>query len=322
MILTVTLNAALDLTYRVERLELGSAVRVQEVRSQAGGKGVNVARVLSREGLAVAATGLVGGERGARIRREVAALGIEDRMVTMAGESRQTITVVPTVGQVTELDEPGPAVTAGEWCRLEDGFAAMASDATVVVLAGSLPPGVPDDAYARLAGLAQRVGAAVILDASGAALDRGLVAGPDVVSPNRAELELAVGRSLSADGRLPQALPEVVAGLENLRRRGAAAAVASLGPEGIVALTPDGCWRVHHPRVSGNPVGAGDALVAALAQGMAEALPWPERLARGAALAVASVLAPRAGCYDPDEVVRMRALTEVRPLPDIGAKAC
>ena len=172
------------------------------------------------------------------------------------------------------------------------------------MLSGSLPPGVPAEAYAELIRLAAAGGVPAVLDTSGEALRRGAAAGPAVVKPNLAELEATVGRAVPAD-------PSAVAGAaDELRSHGAEAVVVSLGADGLLAVTGDGTWLAAPARAAGNPTGAGDAAVAGLARGLALGRPWPERLRHAAALGAAAVAAPVAG------VVRLadydRALRDIK----------
>ena len=216
MILTVTLNAAIDVTYRVERFHPGTTMRVADVHERAGGKGVNVARVLAALGAPVCATGLAGGHRGDAIRSELAGLGIRADFETITGESRQTLVATDGRGHPTEFDEPGPAVAAAEWDRFQRRFSRLAADARVVVLAGSLPPGVPAEAYAQLTTAARHAGAAVIVDAGGPVLRLACGAGPDIVTPNDRELGRAAGGaagdSAAGDGAANSAAGDGAAG--------------------------------------------------------------------------------------------------------------
>lgn len=286
MILTVTLNAALDVTYAVDAVTPDTVHRVRSVAERAGGKGVNVARVLHTLGHDVIATGLAGGATGAAIR---AGLAGREAFVSIAGESRRTVTVVAGSG-ATAFHEPGPAVTGAEWAAFRDRFARLATGAAAVVLSGSLPPGLPDDAYAQLVAAAP---VPVVLDADGVALLAALPAGPSVIKPNAAELAATTG------------LGDPLRAAEALRAKGARAVVASLGPGGLLAVTPEGTWRARPAApIGGNPTGAGDACVAALAAGLDTGLdtgsgtPWPELLHDAAALAAAAVATPVAGEID------------------------
>ncbi|MFF3110998.1 1-phosphofructokinase family hexose kinase [Kitasatospora sp. NPDC057904] len=303
MILTVTLNTALDLTYRLDRLRPQADNRVREAAARAGGKGVNVSRVLHALGHETVVTGLAGGPSGDAVRADLAAAGLTDALVPIAGETRRTVAVVEDhLGDSTILLEPGPVVTGAEWSALLGRYDRLLPRARAVVLSGSLPGGLPDDAYAVLIRLAHGHGVPAVLDASGDALHAGVEAAPAIVKPNAAELRAASG---TADPR---------AGAAALRAAGARAVVASLGPDGLIAVTPQGSWRARPPRaLAGNPTGAGDAAVAALALGLVSHTPWPLRLTRAVALSAAAVAAPLAGDFDP--AVHRSLLQEVTAEP-------
>ncbi|MFD4995943.1 1-phosphofructokinase family hexose kinase [Streptomyces buecherae] len=289
MILTVTLNAALDITYRVPRLRPHHSHRVSEVIERPGGKGLNVARVLATLGHEAVATGLVGGATGAALRDQLHAYpGVTDAFVPIAGTTRRTVGLVDTSsGDTTQLNEPGPQVTPAEWAAFADRYAELLDGAAAVALCGSLPPGLPVGAYAQLIRTARTAEVPVLLDTSGEPLRRGIAARPDIVKPNAEELAQLTGST------------EPVRAARDARRRGAHAVAASLGPDGLLAVTGDGAWRASPPsRIAGNPTGAGDSAVAGLLSGLAEGLPWPERLARAVALSAATVRAPVAGEYD------------------------
>ncbi|MEU6237131.1 1-phosphofructokinase family hexose kinase, partial [Kitasatospora sp. NPDC047058] len=304
VILTVTLNAAVDLTYRLDRVRRHGSNRVTDVAERAGGKGVNVARVLAVLGHPAVVTGLAGGATGRTLRADLAAAGLPDELVPIAGTSRRTVTVVEDrAGDATVYLEPGPVVSPAEWSRFVTRYRRLLGGAAAVVLSGSLPAGLPEDAYGTLAALAAAAGVPAVLDADGPALRAGLAAGPALVKPNADELAAAVGDT----GPL--------AGARALRASGARAVVASLGPDGLLASTPDGEWRARPPEhVRGNPTGAGDSAVAALTAGLVAGTPWPERLADAVALSAATVLAPLAGGFDPAGLRRLRPLVRVEPL--------
>lgn len=308
MILTVTLNAALDLTYRVPRLEPSAPHRVSEVAERPGGKGLNVARVLAALGHRSVVTGFAGGPTGEQLRRLLADSPggdrLEDALTPVAGDTRRTVTVVGKGdGTTTRFDEPGPVVSRAEWDAFRAGYRERLGEARAVALCGSLPPGLPVGSYTSLVRAAQSAGVPVLLDTSGEPLRRGIAARPDLVKPNTDELAGLTG------------FTEPVQAAREARRRGARAVVASLGAEGMLVATADGGWRAAPPRrLRGNPTGAGDSAVAGLLSALAEGLAWPQRLARAVALSAATVRAPAAGEFD-------RATYEDL-LPRIDVRAC
>ncbi|MER6338643.1 1-phosphofructokinase family hexose kinase [Streptomyces tendae] len=289
MILTVTLNTALDITYRVQGLRPHASHRVTEVTERSGGKGLNVARVLAALGHEVTVTGFAGGTTGGVVRAGLTGVrGVTDALVPVAGATRRTVAVVDErTGDTTQLNEPGPAVAPAEWNAFQEVYEDLLTGAAAVALCGSLPPGVPVGAYGGLVRAARAAGVPVLLDTSGEPLRRGLAARPDLIKPNADELAELTGSH------------EPLRAAQAARRRGARSVVASLGAEGLLAVTPEGRWRAAPPtRVRGNPTGAGDSAVAGLLSGLVEHLPWPDRLARAVALSAATVLAPVAGEFD------------------------
>ncbi|MFE0458376.1 1-phosphofructokinase family hexose kinase [Kitasatospora sp. NPDC058965] len=303
-ILTVTLNAALDVTYQVPGVRLHRSNRVAVVSTRAGGKGINVARVVRSLGQPAVVTGLVGGAAGAEVRAALAVEGGES-LLTVRGETRRTVAVVdPVAGDTTVFNEPGPTVTGAEWAAFQGHFGRLLDQGCgLVVLSGSLPPGVPVEAYGVLVTAAKERGVPVVLDTSAPWLDHGLVAGPDLVKPNADELRAATGE------------PDPLTAARQLVARGAGAVVASLGADGMLAVTADGCWRAAAPRqLAGNPTGAGDSAVAALAVGLLAGTPWPVRLAEAVALSGATVLSPSAGSYDEAAYLELTELVRVERL--------
>jgi tagatose 6-phosphate kinase len=289
VILTVTLNTALDITYRVRALRPHATHRVTEVTERPGGKGLNVARVLAALGHEVTVTGFTGGATGRTVReRLTAAPGVVDALVPVSGPTRRTIAVVDTAsGDTTQLNEPGPTVTPAEWSAFQEAYEDLLPAMSAVALCGSLPPGVPVGAYAVLVRLARAAGVPVLLDTSGEPLRRGVAARPDLIKPNADELAELTGSH------------EPLRATQDARRRGARSVVTSLGSDGLLAATPEGRWRATPPaRIHGNPTGAGDSAVAGLLSGLVEQLPWPHRLSRAVALSAATVMAPVAGEFD------------------------
>ncbi|MEU5888343.1 1-phosphofructokinase family hexose kinase [Streptomyces sp. NPDC047461] len=302
MILTVTLNTALDITYRVRDLRPHASHRVSEVTERPGGKGLNVARVLAALGHEVTVTGFAGGATGRVVQEQLTtAPGVVDALVPVTGATRRTIAVVDEQsGDTTQLNEPGPTVAPGEWAAFREAYEDLLPSMAAVALCGSLPPGVPVGAYAGLVRTARAAGVPVLLDTSGEALRRGVAARPDIIKPNADELAELTGSH------------EPLRATQDARRRGARAVVTSLGAEGLLAASPEGRWRATPPsRVHGNPTGAGDSAVAGLLSGLVEQLPWPDRLARAVALSAATVLAPVAGEFDPAAYEELRGRVAV-----------
>jgi tagatose 6-phosphate kinase len=304
VILTVTPNPALDVTYDVDRLVPHESHRVLAVHEVAGGKGINVASVLHLLGHDVLATGVVGGGTGDQVRADLDRRGIPHRFARAASPTRRTTTVVSREdGEATAFNEPGRPWPEGAWSGLLDHVAALLEEhpVRVLVASGSLPPGVPDHAFADLTRVGHEARVPVIVDGSRAALLGALPAAPEVVKPNRRELLEVTG----AD--------DPVVGAQMLQQKGARQVVVSLGAEGVVAVDPAGAVVVARlgQRLRGNATGAGDSAVAALAVTLATGTNWASGVADAVAWSAAAVLQPTAGRVARADVDRLRATVRV-----------
>jgi 1-phosphofructokinase family hexose kinase len=298
VIVTVTPNPALDVTYDVEALVPHASHRVLGIREVAGGKGVNVASVLALMGAPVLATGLVGGVAGARIRADLDERGVPHDFRTASAPSRRTVTIVARDdGAATAFNEPGDAWTRDDRDTLADHLRRVLAERrpSVLVASGSVPPGFGTDEYAELVRLGHELGSRVVLDASGEGLLGGLTAGPDVVKPNLDELREVTG------------LADPVDGAKALQDKGARNVVVSMGGEGLLVVRESGSvlrGRLEQP-LRGNATGAGDAAVAAVAHGLAADHSWPEVVRAAVAWSAAAVLQPVAGAVAADDVARL-----------------
>ncbi len=312
MILTVTLNPALDRTVAVPRMRLGHRHRAVESRRAPGGKGVNVARALKRLGEPVIATGLAGGATGVRIRELLTAEDVLHDFTEVAGDSRTNISFVdPTSGEQTEINERGPEVSAAEVERYVTRLVYLARGASYCVIAGSLPPGAPVDIYATLISAMHECGVPVLLDTDGEPMRAGLRAQPAVVAPNIAEAEEAVGYEFGE----PQDLDM---GLLSLLEMGAHEVFITTA-EGCVAIAGAGPSRRRYQATIDplDPVaaaGSGDAFLAGLAAGRRAGRGPAEALAFAVACGAESTQHMGAGALDPTEVARMVERVGVKQL--------
>ena len=306
MILTVTPNPALDLTWRVERLVEGGTHRVDTGAARAGGKGLNVARVAHAEGAAVLALTTAGGRVGGEFAEELAASGVPHVLVPVAADTRRSIALVDeTLGDTTILNERGVTPADVEWAALLAEVVDRLPGARVLVISGSVPPGTPESLLPMLIAVGRDAGVPVIVDTSGPALLRAAEAGATVLKPNAAELAEATG------------IDDPVDGARTLLGRGAELVLLSLGAEGMLAVTAANLVhaRLDQP-LAGNPTGAGDAAVAACAVLYAEGLRDPEAvLRRATAWSAAAVLMPLAGDISPRWPELEQQLRITRPDP-------
>ncbi|MGO4691989.1 1-phosphofructokinase family hexose kinase [Glaciibacter sp. 2TAF33] len=327
MIITVTPNPALDLTYALPEIDLGESHRVPTAIMRAGGKGLNVARVLHQTGRPVLAVTAVGGLPGDEFAAELAASGVPHHLVRVSGTTRRTIAFVEhgaehgrerageerddgrtgTGERTTNFNERGQDHTPAEWQHLTDAITPALGAAECLVGSGSLPAGADPRFFAGLVSLARATGLPSVIDTSGDALLAAAEAGATVVKPNQRELAEATGDA------------DPVRSARRLLALGAGLVLVSLGPAGMLAVSsaaPHGIWRARLPRaLRGNPTGAGDAAVAAAAAALtgasqaartrantvADALADPTAILRLAtAWSAAAVLMPLAGEISPD----------------------
>jgi len=291
VILTVTPNPALDLTYRVAALQPGETHRAAPPAVRAGGKGLNVARVLAQTGVPAFVLTTAGGAPGVRLADDLEASALPAELIPVGSDTRSSVAIVDeSTGETTIVNETGGPLTAAEWSALHDAAERLALPATCVVGSGSLPPEAPETFYAELVAIASARGLPSVVDAVGGALLRAAEAGASVVKPNRRELADTTG------------LDDPVAGARTLLDAGAGLVLVSLGAEGMLAVPHSGDpvhARLPHP-LTGNATGAGDAAVAAVASLLAAGIADPGALLRRAtAWSAAAVLAPLAGELDP-----------------------
>jgi 1-phosphofructokinase/tagatose 6-phosphate kinase len=311
MILTVTLNAAIDRTLAVPNFHVGRRHRAVEQTAVAGGKGVNVARALRALGRPVLATGTAGGGTGARVIQLLDDEGIANDFVRIDEESRMSTAVIdPTDGVTTEVNERGPALSTAERERVVERILYLAQGAQVVVLCGSLPRGVPVELYGQLIDDLKRLDVTTILDTEGEPLRVGTRSGPDLVTPNLTEAEELVGHEFADDDDRLTAVREIVG-------MGARDAVITYESGCVALLGGDTAERAAYrvsvePREPLSAIGAGDAFLAGYVAGLYEGRPTEERLRFAIACGAESVRHVGAGVIDPREVERL--------LPEVTAE--
>ena len=315
MIVTVTLNAALDRTLTVPNFQRGQRHRASGGLTLAGGKGINVARALKRLDVPVVATGLAGGLTGTRIVEELTGEAILNDFVRIADESRTSTAVVdPTSSSYTEINEWGPHVEPEELEMLRDKLRYLATAADIVIFAGSLPRGVEDDFYGDLIRELNKRSIATVLDAEGEPLRMGTAAEPFLVSPNQREAESLVGQEFHEDQDFIQALDDI----------------AELGARNVLITQESGCFallreerevkrlRAVAPEVEpASTVGSGDVLLSAFLAAREAGKPIDEALRSAVGAGAASTLEVGAGRFDPREASRLAGRVEVTELAPV-----
>jgi 1-phosphofructokinase family hexose kinase len=317
MIVTVTLNAAIDRTLTVPNFQRGQRHRASAGVTLAGGKGINVARALKLLGIPVVATGLVGGRTGTRIVEELTTEAILNDFVHIEGESRTSTAVVdPTGGTYTEINEWGPSVRPDELDTLLDKLRYLTQGAELVVFAGSLPRDVEPSFYAEATRDLTRRHIQVALDTEGQPLALGVEAEPFLATPNQAEAEALVGQEFHDDDDFRVALDTV----------------AEMGARNVLITTDQGAlallreareparYRVVAPRVDPvSTVGSGDVLLAAFIAARHAGRPNEEALRAAVAAGAASTLEVGAGRFEPRQAGRLQAGVNISELEPIQA---
>lgn len=263
MVVTLTLNPAVDRTATVARLTVGGTNRVQSTRQEGGGKGINVSRALAAMGEPSTAMGLFGGAPGRQVLDELPEGVQSEPNWLRQGDTRTNVKIVAEdTNQTTEFNEAGPWVSTEELESLEARIVGKLSQGDYLVLAGSLPPGVPETFYQRLTTAAKERGVRCVLDTSGPSLAAGLRARPDVVKPNQAEAALTLGRPLHTREAQRQAVRELL-------QQGPRLVVLSLGGDGAVfGRGRELLWTGLSVETVRNTVGCGDTMVAAVVYGL------------------------------------------------------
>lgn len=312
MIVTVTLNAAIDKTLSVPSFRVGRRHRTVDQQTMAGGKGINIARTLKSLGQPVIATGMAGGATGTRIVEALTGESILNDFVRIGEESRTNTSVLdPTTGEQTEINERGPRVSEREIETFRDKLLYLARGAAIVVFAGSLPRGVETDIYATLVRELGRMGLTTIVDTDGDPLNQAVRAEPSVVSPNATEAEELVGHEFNDD-------QDCAVGVREIVQLGAREAIMTL-PDGCMALVMvDGQQRLQRARIAQRepvaPVGSGDAFLAGYVAARYEGASVEECLRLGVACGADSAGRLGAGMVDPREVERLAAEVEIAEL--------
>jgi len=318
VIVTVTLNAALDRTVTVPNFQRGHRHRASQGLTLAGGKGINIARALKRLGAPVVAAGLAGGRTGTRIVEELTAEAILNDFVRIADESRTTTAVVdPTSSSYTEIVEWGPHVEPEELEMLMEKLHYLANGAEAVIFAGSLPRGVQDGFYAEAIRDLRRRNVQSVLDSDGLPLRLGTEAEPFLVTPNQPEAEGLVGQEFSDDDDFLMALD----------------AIAEMGAQNVLITHQAGCvgrfredrrvrrFRALAPRLEAlSAVGSGDTLLAGFIAARVEGRSTEDSLRSAVAAGAVSTLEVGAGRFEPRELGRIAAEVRVEELEPARAR--
>jgi tagatose 6-phosphate kinase len=311
LVLTVTPNTALDKTYLLDHFSVDRIHRPSGVEALAGGKGVNVARVIVSLGGEAVVTGFVGGRTGAAVLDCLANSGLQARFQEVQGETRLCIAAIDTRSRTqTEINERGPCITAEEQESFQSLYRSLLDGVGSVAFCGSLPPGLPPDFYVGLIQEAKSRGLITALDTSGEPLKRGLEAVPDIVKPNAIEASDILGGEIETVGEAAEAASALL-------ERGVKIAAVTLGRAGAVAADHSGVWYAEPPEVEfASAVGSGDAFLAGLLMRALEGRPLADAVRFATACGAANAGTYGAGILELRAVNNLTPSVSVKPLPN------
>jgi tagatose 6-phosphate kinase len=306
-LVAVCASPALDRNYVLDHLTPGTLHRTANPTVTAGGKGVNVARVLAMLGESPLLLGFAAGDAGRFLHREMQKVGVRTHLTGLTGETRSTINLLDReTGRETQITETGPTVGIDSLHQFLFHFEDTVEAGDLVVLSGGIPAGAPMDLYAQMIRIARRKQARCVVDAGPEALRAALAEGPDLVKPNLDELSALCGKPV----RLKREIVDAV------RALGIPLAVVSMGNKGALLVTPDAAWHAAPLAVDVvNTVGSGDCLTAGLALALHRKMGWKKALALGTACAASNAVRVEVGFVDGDEVERWAGLVKVRKVP-------
>lgn len=306
MITTVTLNTSIDKAYYMDtNIENGKVMRVGSVKNTAGGKGLNVARIVNLCKEDVLATGLVGGYNGRYLESLLDKDGIHHNFNYIKGETRSCINILDKTYGSTEYLEPGCNVTEEEIDSFLHNFAKVIKQSQVITISGSVPQGVPKDIYKRMILIAKKEEKQVILDTSGELLEKGMEACPTVIKPNKDEIEMLFHTEIKD-------IEDVISNSEKIRNTNIPYVIVSLGGDGALMFCEDGIFHGKSPAIETvNTVGCGDSMVGALAVAFCRNYNPKKALKFAIAVASANAMSPDTGNFNPEECKKLFEKVEV-----------
>lgn len=307
MILTVTLNSSIDKLYLMSSITPETVMRVKKVHNSAGGKGLNVSRVAAKLGESVIAMGFTGGWNGRYLESLIGEPNIRPAFTHVAAETRCCINCWDlSNGRSTEYLEPGAPVNAADVDQFFEDFGKMLPQADAVAVSGSMPKGVPDDAYCRIIRLCQAAGKPVLIDTSGERLTLAAAESPTFIKPNTDEIGQLTGSAT-------ESMSERIMAVERLHQQGIAYAALSMGADGALLACDEGVYHGQPPQITPkNTVGCGDSMVAGFAVGFARHLPVETCFRIALAVSAANALSLFTGDFDPEDYKRLYDQVAIR----------
>ena len=309
MILTVTLNAAIDKRYVVDGFQEGEVNRVVSCTYTPGGKGLNVSKPAAIAGAEVVATGLAGGYAGGYIVNALKEFGIKSEFYLLDRESRSCINIWDTQKQKqTEFLEPGFVVTKAEFQSFMEKYEQLVQKAGVVSISGSVPKGLDGTAYQEIVAAAKKAGKKVILDTSGKLLNMGIEAKPTMVKPNIDEIRMLTGSRCDSQ-------EELIAAAREIHQAGIEVVVISLGGDGSLLVCGEGVYRAVVPKIDAvNTVGCGDSMIAGFAIGFERGLPITETHKLASAISAAAAMREETGFFVMEDMEKIASQISIQKI--------
>ena len=309
MILTVTLNAAIDKRYVVEEFKVGQVNRVKECAYVPGGKGLNVSKPAAIAGAEVVATGFLGGHAGKYIEESLKDYHVKSDFFHLESESRSCINIWDEKNSIqTEILEPGFTVKEEEFLNFLELFKSLVKKADVVAMSGSVPKGLDGTAYQKMIKIVKDEGKKVILDTSGKLLEMGIKSCPTMIKPNIDEIRMLTGKSCDKQ-------EEIIEAAKQIHQWGVEVVAVSLGAEGSIAVCDSGVYKAIVPKINAvNTVGCGDSMIAGFALGFSENLNIEDTLRKASAISVASALRKETGYFVVEDMERIYPQIQIEKL--------
>ncbi|MET1250298.1 1-phosphofructokinase [Sporolactobacillus sp. STCC-11] len=305
MILTLTLNPAIDMNYRLDKLLMDQVNRCEQVGKTPGGKGLNVTRVLQCADEPVCATGFLGGKTGEFISEELGKRGIRNSFVSIAGNTRHCLAIMHE-GNQTEILEGGPTISEEEADAFLRHYEVLLDKADVVTASGSLPKGLKPNFYQKLIERAREKGKPFLLDTSGESLFEGIKARPALIKPNQDELAALIGRPLANE-------EEIIDTVKHLAEEsGIDYVMVSLGKNGVIGCCNGVLYKAVPPKMKTvNPVGSGDSMIAGFAYAISRNEPLERVLAYGVTFGTLNAMEDKTGFIDSEQIVPFLMRVEI-----------
>ncbi len=307
MIVTVTLNPSVDISYEVEKFQQGGIFRARESQQTAGGKGLNVTRVLKQLDVPVIATGFLGGKNGEFIQEQLEREKVASSFIEIKETTRSCIAILEKETQ-TEVLGPGPWVKEEEIKGFLEGYSELVKKAELICISGSLPRGVPQDFYRDLVKIAGDSHCRVLLDSSGAPLAEGVKGTPYLLKPNLEEMESLLGKGTGKKENLEE-------GLRDLIKTGIQVVCLSMGGDGALIMGREEFFRVEVPAIKAeNPVGSGDAMLAGWAYGLLKGYNLEKASVFATACGISNALEKKTGRINPHQLEEISGQVKIVPL--------